>query len=69
VYADLKPADNPAFETKNLNKNELRKWNKRAYTSFYLRRSYALRRLTRMTTSEELRTNVAGLRMLIDLVR
>ena len=69
VYADLKPVDNPAFETKNLNKNELRKWNKRAYTSFYLRRSYALKRLARMTTSGELRTNVAGLRMLIDLVK
>jgi len=69
VYADLKPVDNPVFGTKNLNKEELRKWNKRAYTSFYLRRSYALKRLARMTTSGELRTNVAGLRMLIDLVK
>ena len=69
VYADLRPNHNPAFETKNLNKKELREWNKKAYTSFYLRRAYALKRLTRTTTSGELKTNLAGLRMLIDLVK
>jgi radical SAM superfamily enzyme YgiQ (UPF0313 family) len=69
VYADLKPDDSPAFETKNLKRQELREWNKKAYTSFYLRWAYASKRLAKMTSPGELRTNFAGLRMLIDLVK
>jgi len=69
VYADLRPDDNPAFETKNLTREELREWNKRAYTSFYLRWTYASKRLAKTTSPGELRTNLAGLRMLIDLVK
>ena len=69
VYADLRSAGNPSFRTKTLSMEELGEWSKRAYTSFYLRWSYLWKRLRKMTSFGELKTNIAGLRMLIDLVR
>ena len=69
VYADLKSVDNPAFETTSLSRQELGEWNKKAYASFYLRWSYLWKRLKKMTSFGELKTNIAGLRMLIDLVK
>ena len=69
VYADLKSVDNPAFETEILSREELGEWNKKAYTSFYLRWSYVWKRLKKMTSFGELKTNIAGLRVLIDIVR
>lgn len=68
VYADLKSVDNPGFKTETLGREELGEWNKKAYTSFYLRWSYVWKRLRKMTSLGELKTNIAGLRMLIDLI-
>jgi len=69
MYADLKSAANPGFETKTLSRGELMDWNKKAYISFYLRRSYVWKRLRKMTSLGELRTNVSGLRMVIDMLK
>jgi len=69
VYADLKSADNPAFETKTLGREELKEWNKKAYASFYLRWGYLWKRMKKMTSLGKLKTNITGLRMLIDSIR
>jgi len=69
VYADLKSIDNPGFGTKTLSREELRAWNKKAYTSFYLRWRYVWKRVRKMTSLGDLKTNVSGLRMVIDLIK
>ena len=69
VYADLKSVDYPSFKTASLSPEQLRKWNKKAYSSFYLRGSYVWKRIKKMVTMKDLKTGVAGLRMLIDLVK
>jgi radical SAM superfamily enzyme YgiQ (UPF0313 family) len=69
MYADLKSVDNPGFGTKTLSGEELRDWNKKAYTSFYLRWSYVWKRLRKMKSLGDLKTNVSGLRLVIDLIK
>jgi len=69
VYADLKSIDTPGFGTKTLSREELRAWNKKAYTSFYLRWRYVWKRVRKMTSLGDLKTNVSGLRMVIDLIK
>ena len=69
MYADLKSVDNPGFGTKTLSGEELREWNKKAYTSFYLRWSYVWKRLRKMKSLGDLKTNVSGSRLVIDLIK
>jgi len=69
TYANLESATNPGFETKTLTRGELMKWNKKAYISFYLRRSYVWKRLKKMRSLGELKTDVSGLRMVIDMIK
>jgi len=68
VYADLEPSNYPAFETKTLSREELKGWSKKAYASFYLRWSYLWKRVKKMTSFGELKTNITGLRMVLDLI-
>ena len=67
-YANLRSLNMPAFETKTLSREELGEWNKKAYTSFYLRLGYVWKRLKNTRSLGELRTNIAGLYMLMDLI-
>jgi anaerobic magnesium-protoporphyrin IX monomethyl ester cyclase len=69
VYANLKSAPNSAFEISDMSIEELRVWNKKAYTSFYLRRSYVWKRLKKMRSWGELKTNASGLHLLLDVMR
>jgi hypothetical protein len=69
MYADLKSIDDSCLGNKFLSKEKLKECNKKAYTSFYLRWSYVWKRLKKTTSFGEFKTNVAGLRMLIDLVK
>ena len=69
IYADLKSVDSSFFELTAMSWQELRKWNRKAYSSFYLRRGYIWKRLKKMTTFGELKTNIIGVRMLLDLVK
>jgi len=69
TYANLKSAGNPGFGTKTLSREELAEWNKKAYMSFYLRWSYVWKRLRKMTSIGDLKTNVSGLRMVVDLIK
>lgn len=69
VYADLKSMDYPAFKTETLTPEELRRWNKKAYSSFYFRAGYLLKRMKKLGSLKDMKTNFAGLRMLLDLVK
>ena len=69
VYADLKSVDSSYFELTTMSAQELREWNRKAYSSFYLRWGYVWKRLKKMTSLGELKTNAVGLRMLLDLVK
>lgn len=68
MYANLNSSDYPAFETKNLSREELKEWSGKAYASFYLRWNYLWKRLNKMTSLRELKTNIAGLRTVMDLI-
>jgi radical SAM superfamily enzyme YgiQ (UPF0313 family) len=69
TYADLKSVGNPGFGTKTMSREELNEWNKKAYASFYFRWRYVWKRLRKMTSLGDLKTNVSGLRMVIDLIK
>jgi radical SAM superfamily enzyme YgiQ (UPF0313 family) len=67
--AHPKAVGNPSFGSETLSIEELRKWREKAYISFYLRWGYVWKRLRKMTSVGDFRTNISGLRMLIDLTR
>jgi radical SAM superfamily enzyme YgiQ (UPF0313 family) len=69
VYAELKSLDSSGRGTKTLSGEDLRAWNKKAYKSFYLRWRYVWKRFRKMTSVGDLKTNVSGLRMVIDLIK
>jgi radical SAM superfamily enzyme YgiQ (UPF0313 family) len=69
VYADLKSVGSSFSELTTMSGEELREWNKKAYSSFYLRWGYVWKRLKKMTSFAELTTNAIGLRMLLDLIK
>lgn len=66
VYADLKSVGNPGFGIKTLSREELGEWNRKAYSSFYLRWSYVWKRLKKIKSLGELKRDVAGLHMLLE---
>jgi anaerobic magnesium-protoporphyrin IX monomethyl ester cyclase len=61
--------DKPFFQTSTLSKNELIRWHRRAHVSFYLRPAYVLKRIKATNSLEELQSNIAGLKMLRELLR
>jgi radical SAM superfamily enzyme YgiQ (UPF0313 family) len=69
TYANLKSASTPVFETTSLSKDDLQKWNATAYKEFYIRFSYIWERLKQSRSPGNLRTNISGLRMLLDMIR
>lgn len=69
TYANLKSASIPVFETASLSKDDLQKWNATAYKEFYLRFSYIWERLKQSRSPGNLKTNISGLRMLLDMIR
>lgn len=69
VYAELRSIDSFAFETSILKKEDLKKWNTKAYRSFYLRFHYFHKRLKKTRSVGELKLNAKGLLMLAELVR
>jgi radical SAM superfamily enzyme YgiQ (UPF0313 family) len=59
----------PVSAVDTLSSKEIRQWVRRAHLSFYLRGSYVWKRLKKMKSLGEFHTNVAGLRMLFDLIK
>jgi len=69
VYAELRSFDFPAFQTSTLKKEDLKKWNIKAYRSFYFRFNYLYKRFRKIRSVNELKLNAQGLFMLTKLVR
>jgi radical SAM superfamily enzyme YgiQ (UPF0313 family) len=63
IYASLGSANTPVFETEQLSREELAKWNSRAYREFYLRFSYVWKRMTGMRSYNDLKMNLKGFSM------
>ena len=60
VYADLRSIDTFFFELTTMSRQELLKWNRKAYTSFYFRWGYVWKRLKKLNSFAELKTNAVG---------
>ncbi|MCG2737372.1 MAG: B12-binding domain-containing radical SAM protein [Candidatus Methanoperedenaceae archaeon] len=69
IYASLKSASTPVFETGMLSKEELQAWNGRAYKEFYFRSSYMWQRLIGMRSLGDLNTNMRGFSMFLEMMR
>lgn len=69
VYADLRATDFPAFESDDLNKEDLQKWNINAYRSFYFRPHYIYKRIKKIRSFDEMKLNAKGLLMFTELIR
>ncbi|NQE05798.1 Ribosomal protein S12 methylthiotransferase RimO [ANME-1 cluster archaeon GoMg1] len=68
IYASLKSSSAPVFETESLSKEDLREWNSKAYKEFYFRLSYIWRRFIGMRSIGDLKTNIKGFLMFLDMV-
>jgi len=68
IYASLKSSSAPVFETKALPKEDLREWNAKAYREFYFRLSYIWKRFIGMRSLGDLKTNIKGFLMLLDML-
>ena len=68
IYASLKSSSAPVFETESLSKEDLQAWNARAYKEFYFRLSYIWRRFIGMRSLGDLKTNIKGFLMFLDMV-
>lgn len=68
IYASLKSKNTPVFETESLNREELIKWNAKAYKEFYLRVPYIWKRFKSMRSFNDLKINFKGIYMFKDMV-
>ena len=69
IYADLRSVSAPVLETALLSKDDLQKWNAKAYKEFYLRFSYIWERLKKTRSLGNLKTNIRGLGMFLQMMR
>lgn len=69
IYASLKSANTPVFETRLLSKEELQAWNARAYKEFYFRSCYIGQRLIGMRSLGDLKTNIGGFSMFMEMMK
>jgi anaerobic magnesium-protoporphyrin IX monomethyl ester cyclase len=69
VYADLKSTITPDFRFTSMSGLELEKWNRTAYSSFYLRLGYIWKKIKKLTSLEELKTDIKGFKLLLNLVK
>lgn len=69
IYANRGSVSAPVFETALLSKDDLQKWNIKAYKEFYLRFSYIWERLKKTNSIRNLKTNIRGLGMFLQMLR
>ncbi|MDI6814528.1 MAG: radical SAM protein [Dehalococcoidales bacterium] len=69
IYANLSSVSAPVFETASLSKDDLQKRNIKAYKEFYLRFSYIWERLKKTRSLGNLKTNIRGLGMFLQMIR
>jgi len=59
----------PVFENSELSRDALQHWIRKAYKSFYLRRSYIWQRMQQVNSIGDLRVNIKGFAMLLENMR
>lgn len=69
LYADDGNTDLSLLTTKELSENDLAYWRQRAYKEFYLRWRYLWKRLSSIRSFSELKMDVEGLRMLLQMIK
>ena len=69
IYASLKSSSAPVFETESFSKEDLQEWNAKAYKEFYFRLSYIWKRFIGMRSIGDLKTNIKGFSMFLDMIR
>lgn len=69
LYATNGNTDLPWLITKELSENDLAYWRQRAYKEFYLRWRYLWKRLSSIRSFSELKMNIEGLKMLLQMIK
>jgi len=64
-WSDFSLINQSVVKTKNFTADELVKINKKAYSSFYLRPSYVLKKISQLNSFEDLKRNMGGLCLLL----
>ena len=69
VFGAFLALDHSVFQTRNFKKEDLVRWDIHAYRSFYLRFHYFLKRIKKSLSFSEMKINVKGLRMFLEMTR
>jgi radical SAM superfamily enzyme YgiQ (UPF0313 family) len=69
IYAKVKDIDAPVFETELLSREDLKNLSKDAYKKFYMQPEYILKRLLTIKSLSDLKLNIAGFRMFMDMLK
>ncbi len=69
VYAASVEGSAPVFESDSLSREDIIRWESKAYREFYLRPSYIWQRLLSCTSPGDVRVNLNGLSMLLDSIK
>jgi len=69
VYANINNSNTPVFQLGDLTIEELREWNKKAYTEFYLRWGYIFHRIFKIRAISDIQTNFKGILMLFNMIK
>jgi len=68
-YVTSKTKSKPVILTEHLSEEEVKRFYSSAYKEFYLRPRYILKALTRMKSIGDVKINLNGLKMLLDMLR
>ena len=69
VYAASSEGSAPVFENDSLSREDIIRWESKAYREFYLRPSYIWQRLLSCTSPGDIKVNLNGLSMLLDSIK
>jgi anaerobic magnesium-protoporphyrin IX monomethyl ester cyclase len=69
VYAASSEGLAPVFESDSLSREDIIRWESKAYREFYLRPSYIWQRLLSCTSLGDIKVNLNGLSMLLDSIK
>ena len=69
VYAASSEGSAPVFESDSLSREDIIRWESKAYREFYLRPSYIWQRLLSCTSPGDIKVNLNGLSMLLDSIK
>jgi len=69
LYASNETLDLPLFFTEKLSEKDLAYWRRKAYKDFYLRLRYFWKRLSSIRNFSDLKMNIEGFKMLLQMIK